>query len=47
MQLGGSNIDTFHTVNFNITKKGTYSEPSSVRMNWMVFVVKKVVSTGI
>ena len=28
-------------------KKGTYSEPSSARMNWIVFLVKKVVSTGI
>ena len=26
-----------------ILKKGTYSEPSSARMNWMVFLVKKVV----
>ena len=30
-----------------IMKKGTCSEPSSMRMNWMVFLVKKVVSTGI
>ena len=30
-----------------IMKKGVYSEPSSMRMNWKVFLVKKVVSTGI
>ena len=30
-----------------IMKKGIYSEPSSTRMNWMVFLVKKAVSTGI